>query len=184
MIVVFVASVTVPANLTDTLHIEAAVANAYASLMFLAAIPANITAGWVINHLPNRHNLLPAAFLTTGLLCVWSFHLRCVGAVVPYRIALGFTSNFIPTAVFTLAPETVPNVAYAGLALAIVIVGANLGAVTGPPALGAILSSGDQVQDKRHVSDQGIAGRFTFILIKRECFSTPQIRFRAESFNT
>jgi len=132
-----------PTFLTDTLQIEAAAASAYASLMFLAAIPANISAGWVINRLPNRHNLLPATFVITALLFVWSFHLRSVGAVVPYMIALGFTSNFIPTAIFTLAPETVPNVAYAGLALAIVIVGSNLGALSGPPALGAILSSGD-----------------------------------------
>jgi MFS family permease len=132
-----------PTFLTDTLHVEAAAASAYASLMFLAAIPANITAGWVINRLPNRHNLLPATFVITGLLYVWSFQLGSVRAVVPYMIALGFTSNFIPTAIFTLAPETVPNVAYAGLALAIVIVGSNLGALSGPPALGAILSSGD-----------------------------------------
>ena len=132
-----------PTFLTDTLRIEAAVASTYASLMFLAAIPANIIAGWVINRMKNRNSLLPTAFLITGVLFFWSFRLASVGAVAPYMIALGLASNFIPTATFTLAPETMPSVKYAGLALAIVMVGSNLGALGGPPALASILKTGN-----------------------------------------
>jgi MFS family permease len=54
-------------------------------------------------------------------------------------------SNFVPTAVFTLAPETMPRIQLAGLGLAIVMTGTNVGSVAGPPALGAVLSSGDWV---------------------------------------
>jgi len=131
-----------PKFLTDTLHIEPAAANAYASLMFLAAIPANVIAGWMLNRMKDRYNMLPVAFLVTTILFFWSFRLGNVSVVVPYMIALGFASNFIPTATFTLAPETMPSVQFASLALAIVMVGSNVGSVTGPPALGAILSSG------------------------------------------
>jgi MFS family permease len=132
-----------PTFLIDTLRIEAAVASTYASLMFLAAIPANIIAGWVISRMKNRYSLLPAAFLITGVLFFWSFRLASASVAVLYMIALGLTSNFIPTATFTLAPETMPSVEYAGLALAIVMVGSNLGVLGGPPALASILKTGD-----------------------------------------
>jgi MFS family permease len=132
-----------PTFLVTALRIEAAVASTYASLMFLAAIPANIIAGWVMGRVRNRYSLLPAAFLITGVLFSWSFRLARVGTVVPYMMALGLASNSIPTVTFTLAPETVPSVEYAGLAQAIVMVGANLGALAGPPALASILDNGN-----------------------------------------
>jgi MFS family permease len=131
-----------PKFLTDTLHVEPAAANAYASLMFLAAIPANITAGWLMNRLKDRSRMLPTAFFLTTILFFWGFRLGSVGVVVPYMMVLGFVSNFVPTAVFTLAPETMPRVQLASLGLAIVMAGTNVGSVAGPPALGAVLSSG------------------------------------------
>jgi predicted MFS family arabinose efflux permease len=132
-----------PKFLTDTLQVEPAAANAYASLMFLAAVPANIIAGWLINRLKDRYSMLPAAFFLTTILFFWGFRLDSVGVVVPYMLVLGFVSNFVPTAVFTLAPETMPRIQLASLGLAIVMTGTNMGSVAGPPALGAILSSGD-----------------------------------------
>jgi MFS family permease len=131
-----------PNFLTDTLHIEPAAANAYASVMFLAAIPGTIFAGWLINRLKDRYSMLPAAFLITTALFFWGFRLESVSIVVPYMIVLGFASNFIPTAMFTLAPETMPRIQLASLGLAIVLTGSNVGAVTGPPVLGAVLSTG------------------------------------------
>jgi MFS family permease len=131
-----------PKFLTDALHIEPAAANAYASLMFLAAIPANILAGWLINRMKDRYKMLPTAFLITTLLYFWSFRLGSVSLVLPYMVALGFASNFIPTATFTLSPDTMPRIEYASPALAIVMIGSNVGAVAGPPVLGAVLSTG------------------------------------------
>ena len=131
-----------PKFLNDTLHIELAAANAYASLMFLAGIPANIIAGWLINRLRDRYSMLPAAFLLTTILFFWGFRLESVSIVAPYMVALGFVSNFIPTATFTLAPETMPRIQLASLGLAIVMAGTNVGSVAGPPALGAVVSSG------------------------------------------
>lgn len=129
--------------LTETLSIDPASASFFASLMFLAAIPANVAAGWVINRLKDRYSLLPVAFLITGVLYLWSFRLESVSVVVPYMIALGVASNFIPTATLTLAPETMPSLEFGSLALAILIVGSNLGSLTGPPVLGSILSTGN-----------------------------------------
>lgn len=131
-----------PTYLTAVLGIEPAAANGYASLMFLAAIPANLLAGWLMGVLMRRHLLLPASFVATGLLFFWGFRLGGTASVVPYMLALGFASNLIPSVVFVLTPETMPNVAYAGLAMGILMTLSHLGALTGPPALGAVLRAG------------------------------------------
>jgi MFS family permease len=131
-----------PSFLTGTLRVDTALASFYASLMFLAAIPANITAGWALGRMKNRYALLPAAFLLTGILFFWGFRLGSVRAVVPYMIALGFASNFIPTSTFTFAPETMPRLEFAGLAMAITTIGSNAGSLTGPPVLGSIFHMG------------------------------------------
>jgi MFS family permease len=134
-----------PTFLNHTLAIGTAVASSYASLMFLAAIPANVAAGWAINRIKHRYALLPAAFAITTVLFFWSFRLGSAAAVVPYMIGLGFASNFVPTAMFTLAPETMAGVEYAGLALAIVLAGSNVGSLAGPPALASIVNGNDWI---------------------------------------
>ncbi len=130
-----------PTYLTDTLHIQPDAASFYASVMFLAGIPANILAGWLLNRLRDRYRLLPVAFLATTILFFWSFRLGNISFVVPYMVALGVASNFVPTTTFTLAPETIPSVQFASLGLGIVIAGTNIGSLTGPPALGAVVST-------------------------------------------
>jgi predicted MFS family arabinose efflux permease len=130
-----------PTYLTETLYMQPNAASFYASLMFVAAIPANILAGWLLNRLKDRYTLLPVAFLITTILFFWSFRLGSVSIVVPYMILLGLASNFVPTTTFTLAPETMPSVQIASLGLGIVIAGTNVGSLAGPPALGAVVST-------------------------------------------
>jgi hypothetical protein len=55
---------------------------------------------------------------------------------------LGLAANCIPTAVFTLAPGTMPSHELAGLSLAILTAGSNVGMLLGPPALAAALHGG------------------------------------------
>jgi nitrate/nitrite transporter NarK len=130
-----------PTYLTDTLNIQPDAASFFASVMFLAGIPANILTGWLINRLKDRYRLLPLAFLATTVLFFWSFRLGNVGIVVPYMIALGLASNSVPTTTFTLAPETMPSIQLASVGLGIVMAGTNIGSLAGPPALGAVVST-------------------------------------------
>jgi MFS family permease len=131
-----------PAYLTQTLSIAPAAASFYASLMFLAAIPGNLAAGWVVDRTPRRHPLLTATFVVTGIMLAWSFGLGAAWMVAPYMLLMGFFSNWIPTITFTLAPEKVPSIEFAGLGVAIAITCGNLGSLTGPPVLAAALEGG------------------------------------------
>jgi predicted MFS family arabinose efflux permease len=132
-----------PSFLTQTLSIEASTASSYASLIFLAGIVANVVAGWVINRVSQRYGLLTGTMLVTSILFFWSFRLGSVSVVAPYMLMLGFVSNFVPTAVFTLAPETAPRTELTGLALAALNVLSNAGVLVGPPLIGAIVGSGN-----------------------------------------
>jgi sugar phosphate permease len=129
-----------PAYLTDVLGMDPAGATFAASLMFLAGIPGNLFAGWMLNRSGHPHQLLVAAFLISTVLFVWSFRLEASAIVVPYLLALGFLTNMIPTTEFTLAPETMPVPSLAGLALAILAIGSGTGILLGPPVLGAVLN--------------------------------------------
>jgi predicted MFS family arabinose efflux permease len=131
-----------PSFLTDTLSIPTATASFYTSLLFLAGIVANVSAGWVMNHTPHRPAVPALALAVTGILFWWGFRLESVSSVIPFMLALGFFSNIIPTAVFTLAPETARSPASIGLAMATINVVSNVGILLGPPLLGALVANG------------------------------------------
>jgi predicted MFS family arabinose efflux permease len=131
-----------PSFLADTLSIDAAKASFYTSLLFLAGIAANVSAGWIMNHIPHRPAVPAVALALTGTLFWWGFRLDSVGIVIPYMLALGFFSNIIPTAVFTLAPETAKSPDSIGLAMAAINVVSNLSVLVGPPLLGAVVAGG------------------------------------------
>ena len=130
-----------PAYLTETLGMEPARATFAASMMFLAGIPGNLFAGWMLNRTGRPHRLLVVAFLVSTILFAWSFRLDAAFVVVPYMLILGFLTNIIPTIEFTLAPESMSLPSLAGLGLAILAVGSGTGILLGPPILGAVLSA-------------------------------------------
>lgn len=146
-----------PSYLSAALGMDAAAANLSTSLIFIAALPANILAGWLLDRVRRRAILLNGGFLITTVLLYWSFRLGSLQVVAPYMVTLGFVSNLLPPAYFTLAPESIGTAnatsssaghsapggqAQASLALAAILAGSNVGALAGPPVLGALLSAG------------------------------------------
>lgn len=130
-----------PTYLAGVLGIPPATASSYASLIFVAGVVANLGAGWIMTRIRHGHALLAGALAATAVLFVWSFRLS-TAVVIPYLLAVGLVSNLVPTAVFTLAPETVRRPAMAGVAMAVLNVVANLGILLGPPLLGAAVGRG------------------------------------------
>lgn len=135
-------TVWAPGYLSSELSVPGPAASVYTSLVFLAGIVANLVAGWIIGHMRHGHALLAGALAVTAVLYAWGFRLPGVGIVAPYMLALGFVSNLVPTAAFTLAPRTVRRAELAGLAMAVLSVVSNLGIFIGPPLVGAIVGRG------------------------------------------
>jgi MFS family permease len=141
---VFLAYATwAPSYFNRALGVNPETASFYASLTSLSVIPSTIIAGWVLDHFKNRYLVLASALSISGLLFLPSFQLGSANMIVPYMIVLGLVGGFVPTATFTLAPETMPNPRFAGLALGMVSVGQNLGMFLGPPLVGANIAGGN-----------------------------------------
>jgi nitrate/nitrite transporter NarK len=115
----------------------------YASLGSLAVIPATLIAGRVLDRVKNRHVVMTVSLAICGVMLFWCFQLDSATAIVPYTIVLSFVAGFVPTSAFTLAPETMPDPRWAGLALGIVSVGQNTGMFFGPPIVGNLIAGGN-----------------------------------------
>ena len=131
-----------PSYFNQALGVNPLTASFYASLMSLAVIPTTIIAGRVLDRFKQRYLILTTSLIVSSLLFVVSFQLGSANAIAPYMIALGLVGGFIPAATFTLAPETMPDPKFAGLALGIVSVGQNLGMFFGPPLVGSAIAGG------------------------------------------
>jgi MFS family permease len=131
-----------PTYLSGAVGMPAATANFVASLVFLVGLGANLFAGWTIDRTRDRYRLLVLSFVIGTVFFSSSFGLRSVTLVTPYVLLLGTMASFIVTNIFTLAPDTMDLPQLAGLGVAIASVGSSLGTLTGPPVLGALISSG------------------------------------------
>ncbi|HTP11537.1 MAG TPA: MFS transporter [Anaerolineae bacterium] len=132
-----------PSYFNAALGVDPLTASFYASLTSLAIIPTALVAGWVLDRFKQRHLILTIALAVSGILSLLSFQLSSAYVVALYMIALGLVGGFIPAATFTLAPETMPDLRFAGLALGIVSVGQNLGMFLGPPIVGSAIAAGN-----------------------------------------
>ena len=132
-----------PTYFVEDLGLNLETASFYASLGSLAVIPATIIAGRVLDRVKNRHMVMTVSLAISGVMLFWCFQLGSANAIVPYSIALSFVAGFVPTATFTIAPETMPDPRWAGLALGIVSVGQNAGMFLGPPIVGGLIAGGN-----------------------------------------
>ena len=134
-----------PTYYNQGLGLSLETASFYASLGSLAVIPSTFAAGWVLDRVKNRYLVLTLASAISGVMLLWCFRLGSADAIIPYTVVLSLIMGFVPTATFTLAPETMSNPRFAGLALGIVSVGQNVGMFFGPPLVGGLIASGDWV---------------------------------------
>jgi MFS family permease len=131
-----------PTYYNQGLGLSLETASFYASLGSLAVIPSAIIAGRVLDRVKNRPLVLTVSLALSGVLLFWCFQLGSASMIVPYTILLSFVAGFVPTSTFTLAPETMSDPRWAGLALGIVSVGQNLGMFFGPPIVGNLIAGG------------------------------------------
>ncbi|HHW04226.1 MAG TPA: MFS transporter [Thermoanaerobacterales bacterium] len=131
-----------PAYFNQVFGIDAKIANFYTSLIFMINIFGNITAGWLLGKVKNRNSVLVVAVLLSTILYPLGFRLNSQSNILPYIITLGVIPAFIPTTIFTLAPESMPAPELGGLAMGIVNLGSNFGSMIGPPIVGSAVKSG------------------------------------------
>jgi nitrate/nitrite transporter NarK len=87
--------------------------------------------------------VLTLSLALSGILLFWCFQLGSASMIVPYTLLLSFVAGFVPTSTFTLAPETMSDPRFVGLALGIVSVGQNMGMFFAPPMVGNQIAGGN-----------------------------------------
>jgi MFS family permease len=132
-------STWLPTYLKNT-GLNATDANFSASLITMGMIPAIVLAGLILNHTKNHKYILTTGLSLTAIILILWFSFGNNFSVIPWMIAIGLSSGLTPTCIFTMASETVIRPEFAGIALAMVNMGYNFGAIIGPPIVGTIIN--------------------------------------------
>jgi len=120
---------------------QAAFLASLTTLMVLFSAPA---AGWVSDRIGSRRLVFSLPFLIIALTLIFPF--RVTGWQIPaLMVAQGLIIGAIPTATFAAAAEVMKRPEWAGLGLAVVLMGQNLGQLLGPILFGEIVQRSDWV---------------------------------------
>lgn len=120
-------------------HIDAA--NRWVSIIYFLEILMVVGIGWLLDRVPNRKTLGLVAFSLYALVLCFSFRINDPGLILPFVILYPLLEGTLPVVFWTIAPQTVPRAEMASVALGILNVGFNLGAIIGPPLTGAIIET-------------------------------------------
>lgn len=111
-----------------------------ASLISIAVLGSAPLGGWLSDKIGSRRLIFTLPFLVIAGLMLLPFHLT--GWMVPaFMILLGLFAGVIPSSTFAAAPEIMGSPRLAGMGLAVVALGQNLGMVVGPALFGALVEA-------------------------------------------
>ena len=107
---------------------QAAFYSSIATFVVLFSAPA---AGWFSDRIGSRRLVLALPFLGLAVLLLFPFHVTG-GQIVVLMLVQGLLLGSLPTATFAAAPQVMRKPEWAGLGLAVVLLGQNAGQLLGP----------------------------------------------------
>jgi MFS family permease len=114
---------------------QAAFISSLTTLLVLFSAPA---AGWLSDQIRSRRLLLSLPFLAIAVSLIFPFHVTG-WQIIALMVVQGLLIGAIPTATFAAAPEVMRRPELAGLGLAVVLMGQNIGQLLGPILFGEIV---------------------------------------------
>jgi predicted MFS family arabinose efflux permease len=114
---------------------RAAFVSSIATLIVLFSAPA---AGWLSDRIRSRRLVFSLPFLGIAITFLFPFHVTG-WQIIAVAVAQGLIIGAIPTATFAAASEIMIKPEWAGLGLAVVLIGQNLGQLLGPILFGQIV---------------------------------------------
>lgn len=132
-----------PTYLVDTVGADMATADLAVSWMSLVGLPAALIAGVALDRIKvqNRKWIAAAAMFLLAIGYFMAFSMPSVESEAALLIFIGFVCTFVPVALYTIGPDTIPSAAYAAIILAIVTFGQNIGMTLGPLVVGYIVDA-------------------------------------------
>lgn len=111
-----------------------------ASIMTFLKLVSSPSAGWLSDRLRSRRILFSIPFLLIAVLLCFPFEVTGWWIIVVMS-ALGLFMGVIPAATFAAAPDIMGNPQLAGLGMAVVLVGQNIGQLVGPILFGQLVQT-------------------------------------------
>lgn len=129
-----------PTFLADVRGYTLTDASTMASISTVLVLVSAPLAGWLSDRIGSRKQMLIIPFIVSALMMLLPF--RVVGwQIYAFMALLGLVAGAVPTATFAAAPEVMKNPQLAGLGLAVIMVGQNLGMFAAPVAFGALVEA-------------------------------------------
>lgn len=116
---------------------QAAFLSSITTLVVLFSAPA---AGWLSDRIGSRRLVLSLPFLVMAVSFLFPFHVTG-WQIIALMAAQGLIVGAIPTAAFAAASEVMRKPEWAGLGLAVVLIGQNIGQLLGPILFGEVVKS-------------------------------------------
>lgn len=114
---------------------QAAFVSSLSTFVVLFSAPA---AGWLSDRVGSRRLFFSLPFLALAVLFIFPFHVTG-WQIIFIMVLQGLFLGAVPTATFAAAPEIMRRPEWAGLGLAVVLVGQNLGQLLGPIFFGEMI---------------------------------------------
>jgi len=111
-----------------------------ASVMTFLKLVSSPSAGWLSDRLGSRRILFSIPFLLIAFLLLFPFEVTGWWIIVVMSM-LGLFMGVIPAATFAAAPDIMENPHLAGLGMAVVLVGQNVGQLIGPIFFGQLVQA-------------------------------------------
>jgi MFS family permease len=116
---------------------QAAYISSIATIMVLFSAPL---AGWLSDRIGSRRMMFSIPFLILAVMMFFPFKISG-WQIFAYMMLQGSFAGAVPTATFAAAPEVMKKPELAGLGLAVVMFGQNLGFFVGPILFGKLVES-------------------------------------------
>ncbi len=111
-----------------------------AGMIGLIAIPVGPLAGWLSDTIGSRKRVILAGFVIYLPVFALAFQVSG-GLITVMAILLGVVVGIIPTVAFAATSEALNDVKLAGIGMAVLALGMNLGVLVGPPIFGGLIES-------------------------------------------
>ena len=112
---------------------------ALSTVMFVVLIASPIV-GILLDKLGARKPVMLVAFVVVMVMMLFPFNISG-GMITAWMILLGLVGGSLPVACFSAVPEIMRKPQLAGIGMAVLMVGQNVGQLVGAPLFGALAES-------------------------------------------
>lgn len=126
---------------TEVIGISQNTANNYLGYLCLIEIPVVFVIGSLLDRVKNRKSVALIATILYIPILLYSFYMENAVLLLPFVFIYPIVEGGIPTFLWTVIPETVPDAKDAGVALALLTIFMNIGTVIGPPITGYVIEN-------------------------------------------